>query len=474
MASLIVALVMVVTTGVIAYFTEAGVMNSRTWVLHTYGVKTNLEELQFALSEMRASGDFYLLSNDKAELIHSRDQASQIRDSIVALRRLTQDNPNEQRRLDLLGPLTDRQISQFEEFVDTYGKGASGTSEMRKYAVEASERREQIRSLILAMQDEEGHLLQARLETWDVLFKRNIITLGAAFTIAVILLIYNFGLFLAEIARRKETERIERQNAESYRALSARILELQDVERRKIARELHDSVGQYLTGLKLNLEHLQAGKSPAPSENQALLSETIDLTERAIGEVRTISHLLHPPLLDELGFDSAARWYVEGFSKRSGIEVRLQAGEIVERLPREIELALFRVLQEALTNVHRHANARSVDVEITCSDEKAVLVVRDDGKGIPSDVLQRFRAGLAAGIGLAGMRERLAELHGTLEVESEGDGSFIRASLPVVACGSNDVESLNVFKRPDCSGNVASTNELELPLLESDESGSAK
>jgi signal transduction histidine kinase len=445
LASLIFALVMIVTTGVIAYFTEAGVMSSRTWVLHTYEVKTNLEELRSTLNEMRASGELYLLSNDKADLVHTREQASRVRELTDTLQGLTPDNASQQDRIDLLRPLIDRQVSQLEEFVDSHDRGTLGAAEMRKSAGEISERKGQIESAILAMQAEEERLLQVRLETWDALFKRNIITLGAAFAIAVVLLVYNFRLLLAEIARREETERIEKQNAESYRSLSARILELQDVERRRIARELHDSVGQYLTGLKLNLGQLQAGKWPTPSENPSLLSETMDLTDRAIGEVRTISHLLHPPLLDELGFDSAARWYVEGFSKRSGIEVRLHVGDIAERLPKEIELALFRVLQEALTNVHRHANARTVQVEITCTNHEAILVVQDDGKGIAREVLERFRGGLAAGIGLAGMRERLAELGGTLEVHSEGSGSILRATLPTAACHSRSAKSVNAF-----------------------------
>jgi signal transduction histidine kinase len=445
LASLIFALMMIIATGVIAYFTEAGVKNSRSWVLHTYEVKTDLEEMQAVLNEMRASAELYLLSNDEAELIHFRDQTSQIRDLTASLLRLTQDNPTQQERLNLLQPLTDRQASQLQDCFDRHLGGTMGAAELRKSMEEITGRRKQISSLILVMQEHEGQLLQNRLEKWDALFKRNIITLGAAFAIAVILLIYNFRLLLAEIATRKEKEKVERENAESYRALSGRILELQDIERRKIARELHDSVGQYLTGLKLNLGHLQSVKSPLPSDNPALLTETIDLTDRAIVEVRTISHLLHPPLLDELGFDSAARWYVEGFSKRSGIEVRLQVGEIVERLPKEVELALFRVLQEALTNVHRHANAHSVDVEISCTSGKAFLVVRDDGKGIPREVLLRFRAGLAGGIGLAGMRERLAELGGTLEVQSEGSGSILRATLPTAVCDSNDAKPVDAL-----------------------------
>lgn len=430
LASLSFALVMIITTGVIAYFTEAGVMNSRTWVLHTYQVKDDLEELQATLNEMRASGELYLLTNNKSELLRSREQAGKIRDLAGTVQRLTQDNPSQQRRMEMLRPLADNQVAQLDSFIDSYTKGPLATPELRKSLDEASARRQQIASAIVEMQAEEERLLKIRLDTWDVLFKRNIITLGATFAIAAILLAYNFRLLLAEIARREEMERLERQNAESYRALSARILQLQDVERRKIARELHDSVGQYLTGLKLNLGHLQTSNTAAGSDSPALLSETIELMDRAIGEVRTISHLLHPPLLDELGLDSAARWYVEGFSKRSGIEVRFQGGDTEERLPKEVELALFRVLQEALTNVHRHANARLVHVVITCTDKEAVLVVEDDGKGIPREVLERFRTGLASGIGLAGMRERLVELGGALKVESGAAGSTLRATLP--------------------------------------------
>jgi signal transduction histidine kinase len=442
------ALAMIVSTGVIAYFTEAGVMTSRAWVVHTYEVRQNLDELQAALSEMRASGELYLLTNDTTELLHSRGQATRVRDLVATLQGLTGDNPAQQQRLDQLRPLTDRQVSQLEQLFDTYGGTVLGTSEMRKSLDEISGRRKQISSTILSMQIEEEHLLRARLETWDSLFKRNIVTLGAAFAIALVLLAYNYRLLLSEIARKDETEEMERQNAESYRALSARILELQDVERRKIARELHDSVGQYLTGIKLNLARLQAALSLSSSIDTRLLSETIDLADQAIGEVRTISHLLHPPLLDELGLDSAARWYVDGFSKRSGIEVRLRVGEINERLPKEIELALFRVLQESLTNVHRHANARSIDVEITRAAGNAVLVVQDDGKGIAQEVLTAFHAGLAGGIGLGGMRERLAELGGSLEVRSHGNGSLIRSTIPIAAGDAKHSEPLTAFGEP--------------------------
>jgi two-component system, NarL family, sensor kinase len=202
---------------------------------------------------------------------------------------------------------------------------------------------------------------------------------------------------------------------------------LQDLERRRIARELHDSVGQYLAGLKINLNQLE---TDSRVDGPKMIRETIALTDYAIQEVRTISHLLHPPLLEELGFLPAARWYVDEYGKRSQVKVSLRVGERIERLPREVEIALFRVLQESLTNVYRHASAQSVDVRILCDDGHVTLTVADDGKGIPPDVLARFRDGAASGIGLAGMRERLAEFGGQINVESSSGGAVVQAVIP--------------------------------------------
>ncbi|MGH9741754.1 MAG: sensor histidine kinase [Candidatus Acidiferrum sp.] len=447
LASLIFALVMIIAIGVTAFFTEAGVTNSRSWVLHTYDVKSHLSDLQSSLNEMRASAAFYFLSNDNAELASFQDQASHIQNITDALQRLTTDNPRQQERLSQLRPLTAGQVAQMKAFAGGQKRIAMGDPELRNSVDQAAAHANQIASIIATMQSEEDSLLQRRLKTWDSLFKRNILILAAAFALAIVLLVYNFRFLNAEIARGKQAERLEKQNTDSYRVLSARILELQDVERRKIARELHDSVGQYLAGLKLNLQQLRSAMPSSTPETSALILETIDLTDRAIGEVRTMSHLLHPPLLDELGLDSAVRWYVEGFSKRSGIEVKLKIGDIAERLPREIELALFRVLQESLTNVHRHSQASLVDIDLRCADGKAILIVHDNGKGISQAILLRFRAGLAGGIGLAGMRERLAELRGNLEVESSSRGCVVRAALPVNTCDSKDAEPANAIER---------------------------
>jgi signal transduction histidine kinase len=202
------------------------------------------------------------------------------------------------------------------------------------------------------------------------------------------------------------------------------------MERRRIARELHDSVGQYLTGIKLLLGQLGRGLQHTPTTTAALLSESIELADLSLTEIRTISHLLHPPLLDELGFSSAARAYVEGFCKRSGLEIQIAIEDFEVRLPKDLELALFRILQEALTNVHRHAAATRVTVHVANRNNCVTLLMKDNGCGISPTVLHRYQKGLASGIGLAGMRERIAEWKGTFDVQSSSSGTVVFASIP--------------------------------------------
>jgi signal transduction histidine kinase len=295
--------------------------------------------------------------------------------------------------------------------------------------------------LIRRIDEEEISLLSQRLGTWNREFWRTSVVLALALFAALSFLAYNFQLLSREIVRTRDLENLQRENARSSRALSARILDLQDTERRRIARELHDSVGQYLVGLEINLEQILTTRANLSATHEKLLTETINLTERSMTEVRTISHLLHPPLLDEVGLESATRWYADGFAQRSALEVSLQLDRISNRLPKEVELALFRVLQESLTNVHRHANAKSIEVVLTCSAGHIVLAVIDDGVGISPEVLTGFSSGRASGVGLAGMRERLAELDGTLEVERHSRGTAVRATIPVDQCAS-DYKSL--------------------------------
>jgi signal transduction histidine kinase len=196
---------------------------------------------------------------------------------------------------------------------------------------------------------------------------------------------------------------------------------------------LHDSTGQTLAALKISVSFLQENCKQDPSK-MALVSEVAQLADQAIEEIRTMSYLLHPPLLDEVGFACAAEWYIEGFAKRSGVNVSMDIATDHERLPTSMEIALFRVLQESLTNVHRHSGAAQVRVYFRHQLEKIILEIRDDGCGIPAERLLRLReASAETGVGLAGMRERMNELNGKLEIESDGHGTTLRAIVPFSA-----------------------------------------
>jgi signal transduction histidine kinase len=202
---------------------------------------------------------------------------------------------------------------------------------------------------------------------------------------------------------------------------------LQDEERRKFSRELHDSLGQYLAGVKMNLDMFSSNQPP-----DRFLTEAMSLLEQSISETRTISHLLHPPLLDEAGFTSAAKWYIDGFAQRSGIEVKADLPDAVDRLPRPIELGLFRVLQESLTNIHRHSGSTRAEIALKILPRKVLLTVQDFGRGLPQELLAAFRSsGTNSGVGLAGMRERMRELGGQLNIQSTPTGTLVSVSMPL-------------------------------------------
>lgn len=245
---------------------------------------------------------------------------------------------------------------------------------------------------------------------------------------------------LSQALARLESEiEVRRRAEEQLRQLSVRLMTLQDEERRRIARDLHDTTGQTLTALKLAIASIQPLGIRTPGFLR-VVDELNSLADEALREIRTASYLLHPPLLDEAGFASAARWFVEGFAKRSNIQVQLEIAEPAERLSRNCELALFRVLQESLTNVHRHSRASAADVKVTTSDSQLQLVVHDNGRGIDEHRLQRFReTNGSVGVGIAGMRERIRELGGTLDICSDKSGTTVSVEVPTAKASESQL-----------------------------------
>jgi PAS domain S-box-containing protein len=219
----------------------------------------------------------------------------------------------------------------------------------------------------------------------------------------------------------------------SLRRLSLHLLSTQDKERKRIGRDLHDSLGQYLAMLKLKLETALSLVENQPLLAAQDLTECIRLADTSINEVRTVSYLLYPPMLEEMGLKSAIPWYVGGFSSRSGIKVAFGADEFVGRLSPEAELALFRLLQESLTNIHRHSGSKTAAVRLLTRDGYAVLEVEDNGKGFDRSVLEQGGEDWmgALGVGVRGMHERMRQLNGKLEITKKDTGTLVRAILPV-------------------------------------------
>ncbi len=226
----------------------------------------------------------------------------------------------------------------------------------------------------------------------------------------------------------EESRRKLQESEKSLRELSLHLLRTQDEERRRIGREIHDSLGQYLSVLKMKLDSM-ASTPPTPEE----INECGNLAEECVKEVRTLSYLLYPPMLEEMGLTSAIPWYLEGFSKRSGIKTTFQAQKDFGRLSRDAELVLFRVLQESLTNVQRHSGSPTADISISHTDNAVTMQVRDRGKGMPGQMLEHSSQDWTGslGVGLRGMSERLRQLGGALEIISNEGGTEVRATVPL-------------------------------------------
>jgi len=241
-------------------------------------------------------------------------------------------------------------------------------------------------------------------------------------------------------------ERVRQRTAEldsanhGLRELTARLMQLQDEERRRIARELHDSVGQTLAALTMNLTTVSADIERI-GQTAKTVSDSLALAEEMNKEVRTVSYLLHPPLLDESGLASALRWYIDGFSQRSKIQVKLEIREDFGRLLQDMETALFRTVQECLTNIHRHSGSQVATIRLDRSDEEVRLRVEDRGAGIPREKLDEVTSDGTPGVGIRGMRERLRQLGGSMELESNENGTRVEARLPITQSSSAAVSS---------------------------------
>ena len=411
--------------GLIADRTTAAYATSEQWVSHTHEVETTIESLRANVFKMQDARKGYILTADEVSLNDYENAVRQIPVNLQHLRQLTADNNDEQERLDQLAPVLQQKLSLMQQSLALRKNGSPDAGKQKALTTQNQQLTAQMIDVFTEMRAEEGSLLKQRVVISDSSYQRVRIVLGIAVVAIVLILLVNFGRLLLELRRRMKAEA-------AVRKLSSHILRLQDLERRKVARDIHDGIGQYFAASKMGVESVLQG-DPLPAAQKKALEEACSLLEQGMAEARTLSHLLHPPLLDEMGFRAAADWYVNGFTQRSKIKVKLIAPEVLDSVPKDVELVLFRALQEALTNIHRHSGSQSAEVRIVSmpSSSRITMEIQDWGKGIAQTLLEDFRRKTGTGVGLAGMRERVEDFQGTMELASEGRGTLLTVEMPL-------------------------------------------
>ena len=414
------ALALLLFGGIAVSITIQQLVSSAHWTAHSYEVKAALGDVNTSLSSVARARFGYVHSGDEAFLPQYESSKEEVRAELQHVRHLTRDNPSQHLICDRLDEAVSRRISLLDASVALQKSGHVDQGAQDRFTLEGVDASSDVANIVQQMQGEEQKLLGMRRAVSGDLFVVVLCILFGVFALSALLFWIHYRLLRTELVNRDQMEN-------NTRRLSARLMKVQDEERRKFSRELHDSVGQILALAKMNVAVLLKA-NPADK----VVAETDTLLDEAVTETRTVSYLLHPPLLDDLGISSAIKWYLEGFGQRSGMKISIDIVEDFGRLPQPTELVLFRVLQESLTNVHKHSKSPKVEVSLRTAGDKVVLRVRDYGKGIPRRTLEKFlKTGAETGVGLAGMRERIREQLGQLEIESDETGTLVEVILPI-------------------------------------------
>lgn len=420
------AIFLLIVCGIASVWTLYRIYSGETWVRHTYAVQVLVGEIESDLARMGRARQTYLQTADSQYLQDIEETRKELFDEIGQLKVSVQDNPDQESAGEKLEQAAYGRCRTLDESLQLVQSGKSTHEAQDKYSSQLVSWSQQTSAIAEGIRDEESRLLDRRLLLTNSLFLWIVAIFAVTFILSLYMLWEHYRGLTRELAQRKLAER----NAQN---LSVQLLSAQDQERRKIARDLHDGLGQTLVAAKMIADTIVN----RPPERQNLL-DLKELLEEAVVSTRSMSHLLHPPLVDELGFTSAARTYLEGFSRRTGVKVSFDLPDSEERLPRDLELTLFRVLQEALTNIQRHSKSTKAEVQFFANGKTATLKVRDHGVGLPPELIQKFNEnGTSLGVGLAGMKERVRERNGEFEIRSDSGGTFISITLPIVVDSSS-------------------------------------
>lgn len=423
-----VAFGLLLVNGVVAVLATQRFSQNAGLIARTFEIESTTRRVESNMIDAARARYSYVQSGDAAYLRQYHAAAAAFSAGIDHVRQLTRDDSAQQQLCAQMESLMTQRIALLDASIALKNSGHDDPAKQADFTSRGLVPAYAMANVVDQITNSEQDLLPPRVRGSRQLL---LLVMGVqAAMFAVPIALFSFAYFLLSRAL-KERERAE----SNARHLSARVLQLQDEERRRFARELHDSLGQTLCVAKIS-----ASKACERHPEDAQLAEVNRILEQSLNETRTISYLLHPPLLDEMGLASAAKWYVEGFADRSGIDVAIRIADPLERLPHEMEVALFRILQESLINIHRHARSRRADVSLEVPVRHVVLCIRDYGQGIPAEQLERFQSseGAHLGLGLAGMRERVRERGGRFEISSDRSGTQITVTMPRPVSGIQD------------------------------------
>jgi len=418
--ALALALLLLCLSGIAAGFAIDHLYRAENLIRHTYDLEVAIGDVESSLTSVGRSRVAYLDSATPQSLQTFEDSVKEVSVALARIRQLSADNPTQQAMCDRLEINADQRVAISRESVELKQQNQSTPEKQLQLTSAVARTAYDTAAISHQMRGNEDSLLQQRSN----LSKRLFSTILGILSISLLLAAVMFGFHYLLLTR----ELHERQGAENQlRQLSLQLMRVQDEERRRFARELHDGLGQNLAGAKMMADGLLA-RNPGDGQIEALAAILMD----AASQTRAISYLFHPPLLDEVGFCSAATWMIEGYAQRTGVAVSASIPRSAERLPRSVELALYRVLQESLNNIHRHSGSLKAEVSLQTDVKCTTLRIRDYGRGIPTEMLASFHAnGGTTGVGLTGMKERVREQGGTFEIQSKATGTEIVVRIPV-------------------------------------------